>query len=33
MAVTHVEVPPDPRRMIEGLRDTGYQFNRDRRYH
>src|SRR5271166_5472830 len=21
------EVPPDPTRMIEGLRDTGYQFN------
>lgn len=20
-------VPPDPRRMIEGLRDTGYNFN------
>jgi hypothetical protein len=22
-----LEVPPDPTRMIEGLRDTGYQFN------
>lgn len=22
-----VELLPDPRRMIEGLRDTGYQFN------
>lgn len=22
-----IETPPDPFRMIEGLRDTGYQFN------
>ena len=23
----HVEIPPDPRRLIEGLRDTGYSFD------
>jgi hypothetical protein len=27
MAVESVETPPDPERMIEGLRDTGYKFN------
>lgn len=27
MAIETVETPPDPERMIEGLRDTGYKFN------
>lgn len=27
MAIESVETPPDPERMIEGLRDTGYKFN------
>ena len=27
MAIETVDTPPDPERMIEGLRDTGYKFN------
>jgi hypothetical protein len=27
MAVEEINLPPDPERMIEGLRDTGYEFN------
>ena len=27
MTLSPVELPPDPERMIEGLRDTGYKFN------
>ena len=27
MAIELVDTPPDPERMIEGLRDTGYKFN------
>ena len=27
MAEEKIKLPPDPTRMIEGLRDTGYQFN------
>lgn len=27
MSIETIETPPDPERMIEGLRDTGYKFN------
>lgn len=27
MTIEYVDTPPDPERMIEGLRDTGYKFN------
>ncbi len=27
VAATYLDVPPDPERIIEGLRDTGYEFN------
>ena len=27
MADKHILLPPDPARMIESLRDTGYDFN------
>ena len=25
--IEHVDLPPDPERVMEGLRDTGYTFN------